>query len=695
MEGFQVKRKLILSFILVTLLIVGTQRLDVAASNRTVVSNISSMTPSISSPADVVYFFGEIGNNVTWEIAADNPSFWIVSRDSNLVDTKPWIESNETVSVNIDGLDIGVYEYEILACTEDYNISDSVLVTVLYNDLIPHSQFFISSNAQWASRALSESWIGNGTESNPYIIEEYIFDTTAVGIGIYSTTAYFVIKNCTFLSAGIDFSIGIDLQNVVNGEIVNCTFTRLWTGVIVWSVENITWRSNQFSSLTFGLKLYDSIDCSVVWNDFHTGGLSICGYQLLNWIHDINYNQVNGKPLGYFNGLSGIHINGNDYGQVLLTNSTSSWIDGGNFDNIGCAVQIGHSLNCWVGSAQVSSCSSAMFIERSNNTIIFACIIRDSLELGIHINESANCIVMYSNITNVGYSGVFVLKSFNTSLLYNYVINCSEVAIALYESEYCSICNNHVENNRGTGIEIMDSSYSFTRDNCVKYNSEIGIQIYWATDCTIYRNEIGFNEAGNAYDDGSSNSWDNGIDIGNKWSDYGGSGYYYINGGAGSIDHFPGVLGISESPTINHPENITYTFGTTGHYITWIASSFHPSFYQLFKDGDSIVLHPWSGSAITVNVDGLDIGYYVFALYVVDTFGQSATDTVIVSVIPETPDILPNSTATTTTSSTTNGTTDERILQQIAMMVSLGSAGVIILIVVLVIRSRPGSAYGG
>jgi len=670
----------------------GNQKSDVAVENRASVSDLSEIMPAISSPVDVVYFFGEVGNTIEWSIADDNPSFWMVLKDASLVELQPWIELNETVTINIDGLEVGVYDYEIIACTYDYNISDSVIVTVLYDDLTPHASFSITSNSQWASRAASESWLGNGTESNPYIIEKYIFDITNTGIGIYSTTAFFIIRNCTFVSTGIDYSIGIDLQNTINGEIVNCTFTKLWVGVIVWSSEGISWESNLFSSLSYGLLLQESISCSINLNTFYSGGISIIGYELEYWIHDVNYNQVNGKSLGYFNGLSGAHINGNDYGQVILLNSTYSWIDGGSFEDIGDPIHIGHSFGCRIGGAEISHCSTGIFIERSNNTYVISCVIQDSASFGIQINESANCLVMDSNITDVEYPGIVGIVCYNTSLHGNVVTKCGDSAIALWGGDESSIVNNIVENNQGTGIGLGACSNSFLRDNIVMFNTGWGIQIYWGSYCTIYRNTIGYNEAGNAYDDGTDNYWDDGIGTGNWWSDYGGAGYYYIDGAAGSIDHFPNAAGIADPPTINHPPDITYTYGTTGHFLSWTASSLHPSFYIVLKDGDVFANNLWLGSTVNVDINGFSVGSYTFTIFVVDTFEQNATDTVIVNVTPAAPTIVTNA---TTTSTTTNGTINEGLLQQITIMVSLGSVGVIIIVVVLIVRSRPGTAYGG
>ncbi len=84
----------------------------------------------------------------------------MVFKDSSLIQLELWTELNETVTIDVDGLDAGLYEYEIIACADDYNVSDSVVVTVLYDDLTPHTSFSVSSNSQWATYAASESWPG-------------------------------------------------------------------------------------------------------------------------------------------------------------------------------------------------------------------------------------------------------------------------------------------------------------------------------------------------------------------------------------------------------------------------------------------------------------------------------------------------------------------------------------------------------
>lgn len=56
---------------------------------------------------------------------------------------------------------------------------------------------------------------------------------------------------------------------------------------------------------------------------------------------------------------------------------------------------------------------------------------------------------------------------------------------------------------------------------------------------------LAYNNEANGYDEGISNSWDNGTH-GNFWSDYRGEGDYLIAGSANSTDHPPSLLKLVE-----------------------------------------------------------------------------------------------------------------------------------------------------
>ncbi|MHA1384899.1 MAG: hypothetical protein ACTSR3_14215, partial [Candidatus Helarchaeota archaeon] len=93
------------------------------------------------------------------------------------------------------------------------------------------------------------------------------------------------------------------------------------------------------------------------------------------------------------------------------------------------------------------------------------------------------------------------------------------------------------------------------------------------------------------------------------------------------------------------PSNIQYEFGSTGHIITWYWNESHPDKYNITRlDGPYVNVSATSytnGTAINLNVDGLDLGVYTFRIAVNDTSGNSAYHDVQVTVVDTTvPNIL-------------------------------------------------------
>ncbi|MFX0064876.1 MAG: SBBP repeat-containing protein, partial [Candidatus Hermodarchaeota archaeon] len=87
-------------------------------------------------------------------------------------------------------------------------------------------------------------------------------------------------------------------------------------------------------------------------------------------------------------------------------------------------------------------------------------------------------------------------------------------------------------------------------------------------------------------------------------------------------------------PSIEPPDDLTYKNGTTGHNITWQPTDAHPQNFTLYQNDTPIQNGTWDGSALSFNVDGLDVGTYNYTLLVLDEAGNTATATVWVTVIP-------------------------------------------------------------
>ncbi|MFX1605479.1 MAG: hypothetical protein ACFFDD_06190 [Promethearchaeota archaeon] len=99
------------------------------------------------------------------------------------------------------------------------------------------------------------------------------------------------------------------------------------------------------------------------------------------------------------------------------------------------------------------------------------------------------------------------------------------------------------------------------------------------------------------------------------------------------------VRGSIDIPT----SNITYEEGSFGNEIRWNISEANPSFYNIsmisnepVNNASVLEFGSWDGINITRNIDGLNVSrWYLFSLFVNDTFGHNATSHVNVTVSPD------------------------------------------------------------
>ncbi|MHA3963418.1 MAG: hypothetical protein AM325_007745 [Candidatus Thorarchaeota archaeon SMTZ1-45] len=97
------------------------------------------------------------------------------------------------------------------------------------------------------------------------------------------------------------------------------------------------------------------------------------------------------------------------------------------------------------------------------------------------------------------------------------------------------------------------------------------------------------------------------------------------------------------APIIAQPNNITYEAGSFGHEIRWNITESNPDFYNVSRISNEpssnesvIVSGPWDGRNITINVDGLNASrWYLYSLFVNDTFGRNSSSYVNVTVVPD------------------------------------------------------------
>lgn len=129
----------------------------------------------------------------------------------------------------------------------------------------------IHINNNWTATKTAGICTGEGTESNPYLLENLIIDAGGVGhaIHIENTTEYFKIENCTLLNSGVIFGdAGMRLDNVIRGQIINNTMYYNSHGMIIWSSLDLKIIRNRVLFNEYGVEIIFTNDSIFYLNTF-------------------------------------------------------------------------------------------------------------------------------------------------------------------------------------------------------------------------------------------------------------------------------------------------------------------------------------------------------------------------------------------------------------------------------------------
>ncbi|MFW9965476.1 MAG: right-handed parallel beta-helix repeat-containing protein [Candidatus Sifarchaeia archaeon] len=292
--------------------------------------------------------------------------------------------------------------------------------------------FSIAGNADFALKAVANGWQGNGTYSNPFIINNLNITSTSgstILTSISNTDVYFRIEGCIFVGG----SIGIQFANVANGIIFNNTIQdSSLQGCVVGGSHNIQFGNNSISRIkTSGLGLY--------WFDSHNCSISN---------NTIEGNCDRGILMDYSTNCSISH-NTISYHSVLgfkLRDSNGNMIHGNTIYSNGIAgITLGNANNCTL-----------------TENIVF-----NNSEVGIDLQWSSHTLIQSNLIYNHPEQGVRIYGPSN-AILNNTIVNNSISALQIWSSGSSIKYNNFIDNGK-EWADVQDD----TSDNKYDYN-------YWS-----------------------------------------------------------------------------------------------------------------------------------------------------------------------------------------------------------------------
>jgi parallel beta-helix repeat protein len=388
---------------------------------------------------------------------------------------------------------------------------------------------------------------GSGTAYDPFIIADW--DITASsdhGIWIQDTDAHFILRSCQVHdSSGMYY--GLMLSNCVNGTIENNDFLNDGGGIVLSSSSGNTLTNNTCNSNpdSEGISLSSSSNNTLINNTCNSnGGAGISLFDSDN------------------NTLVNNSCSSNNYGMYLYVSSNNNTICNNSCSN--SLVDGIHLISSSGNALSNNNCSTnhawGIFLDYSNNNTLNNNNCSSNSNDGMMLESSSNnnTLVWNRGFWNT-YNGIDVVSSRdNTLISNNWSSNGYDGAYIGYSTNNTLDSNNCSSNNRW-GIQMGHSSGNIMLRNQLCDNMGPGMYIHSTSSSNIVFNNtfIGNNGAGSiydsshvqAYDDGTSNWWNNTEGYGNYWSDWISPDVappygivdmpYNISGTAGAKDFFP------------------------------------------------------------------------------------------------------------------------------------------------------------
>jgi len=214
----------------------------------------------------------------------------------------------------------------------------------------------------WTDAKTAGICTGEGTYSNPYIIEDLVIDGGGAGscIFIENSNVYFKIENCTIYYSGpygrSFLEAGIKLKLVSNGSLINNNVSNNKAyGIRFWFSNNNTISGNTVNNNAYGIYLgysdrntvsgntvnnngngiyLSGSNNTILWNTANNNnenGIDLSGSSnnTISW-NTANNNNENGIYLGYSdrNTVSGNSVNNNKFFNIRMVNSNYNIVSG-------------------------------------------------------------------------------------------------------------------------------------------------------------------------------------------------------------------------------------------------------------------------------------------------------------------------------------------------------------------------------
>ena len=240
-------------------------------------------------------------------------------------------------------------------------------------------------------------------------------------------------------------------------------------------------------------------------------------------------NTVNGLPVLYYNGVSGVTIDGAEAGEMIIAACENVTVTGSNIDGAEVGILVGYTEKCVITDSTFANIDVSAI----------------SLDSCAYVDIS-NCSAFSNGIA------IRAMDCFELEIGENSFFD-TDTAVALTSCIQGEITSNTISKNN-VGVSLNNCSSILVTYNTVATNIAFGIRSYGTHGCMIYHNDFLGWWTTLAQDTDSDNQWDGGYPSGgNYWSDYTGVDEY-----SGPNQDQAGPDGIGDTPYIIDADSTDY-----------------------------------------------------------------------------------------------------------------------------------------
>lgn len=552
------------------------------------------INPIISvSPGNIDnYVEDSTGNELSWEAIDNYPGTYQITNNSVIIASDTWI-SNSPITINIDNLVIGSYDF-VFTVTDSAGNQNSSLITVTVSDKTLPVLVSDSGNIEYIEGNIGNqlNWQTTDKNEGTYIIYE---NGTQVASGPWTNGNNITIVVDGLQASAYNYTVAIiDLYG-------NMIANTLWVLVrdVVFPIFISTPNDESYLEIT------DLVMVSWTATDGHPTKYNIYQNETLVWFGvwgsgvPINYN-IGGRLKGIYN----FTIVFFDIGGNMITNTILLSV----YDQLAPVLtQIpNQSMDDEFSYPLGTTGNTLEWVSTDNHPDYYTIYFEHSLVQSESWSSFETISIDTDGLSAGNYNYTIFFYDESGNFVYDYV----DVIVA--------------------------SSPVFTQipDDIQILNGSTGNELIWvASDSNYHMFEIYQEEVlilnGSWINQIAINITIDGLDI----------GYYNftisINDTDSNITLDTVFVRVTDLPKILQAEGVlSYAEGDPGKSIYWEALDSFPANYSLYKNGVLINQSTWqNGSIIKEYIDGLVKGTYSFTIHIYDFHNNVIIDTIVVTVI--------------------------------------------------------------